>query len=34
MSKVDTFDSLLTNMIFVGEESGVLGEILADGRLF
>lgn len=28
MSKVDTFDSLLTNMIFVGEESGVLGEIL------
>lgn len=28
MSKVDSFDSLLTNMIFVGEESGVLGEIL------
>lgn len=28
MSKVDAFDSLLTNMIFVGEESGVLGEIL------
>lgn len=28
MSKIDSFDSLLTNMIFVGEESGVLGEIL------
>lgn len=28
MSKVDSFDTLLTNMIFVGEESGVLGEIL------
>lgn len=28
MAKVDSFDSLLTNMIFVGEESGVLGEIL------
>jgi type IV pilus assembly protein PilC len=28
MAKVDSFDTLLTNMIFVGEESGVLGEIL------
>jgi len=28
MSKIDSFDPLLTNMIFVGEESGVLGEIL------